>query len=183
MNQKQGRGKRGFGCIYLRGRTWWITYYHKGKKFCESAGSKKETVATAMLKKRIGEIQAGRFTGLAEKKLTVEQLADNLITHLTAKGAKAVKSYESHLKPIRDAFGHFLVVELTTTRIEQFISDRHEAGKANATINVAAKAYIWACTPCASSPSRKAMLTPRAATCAKAKSIKITPRARTCKPK
>src|SRR2546425_11904093 len=79
---KDERGKRGLGRIYQRGQVWWIQYSFRGKKHRESSESEKESVAIKLLKKRLGEMGRGRLVGSAEEKLTVEQLADNLIVHL-----------------------------------------------------------------------------------------------------
>jgi integrase len=125
---------RGDGRVYRRGSRWWIEYWIQAKQHRESAG-RTEAEAKRKLTARRKEICGDRFVGPAEEKLTLEQLADALIVHLKTKGAKAVPSFESHLKPIREEFGALRAIDLATTRVERFIEKQLTAGKAPATIN------------------------------------------------
>jgi hypothetical protein len=47
------------------------------------------------------EIAGDKFIGPKEERVPVGELIDDLMTHLRTKGAKAVASFESHLKPVR----------------------------------------------------------------------------------
>lgn len=125
---------KGEGRVYQRGGQFWIDYHVRGKRFRESVGDD-EAKAKAKLKSRLKEIYGDKFVGPKEEALTVEQLADNLILHLETKGAKAVPSFKSHLKPVKDVFALVRVVDLTTARIERFIKERLEAKKKPATVN------------------------------------------------
>jgi len=125
---------RGNGRVYQRGDRWWIDYSVRGKRFREAAGEK-EKDALKKLKTRLKEIAGDRFIGPLEERLTVEELLDSLITHLKTKGAKAIPSVESHLKPVREFFAFTRVVDLSAGHIEDFMKARLEEEKANATIN------------------------------------------------
>lgn len=46
-----------------------------------------------------------------------------------------MRAYRYHVKPVRSFFSVTRTVDLTTGRVEQFIKERQEAGKTNATIN------------------------------------------------
>jgi hypothetical protein len=63
LERKERRSIRGMGRIFKRGPIYWIAYYHRGKEFRESSYSESEKEARRLLKKRIGEVGTGRFTG------------------------------------------------------------------------------------------------------------------------
>jgi integrase len=125
---------RGDGRIYQRGPRFWIEYWHRGSQFRESAGAT-EAEARRLLRKRLREIAGDRFVGPAEERVTVSELLDDLIVHLRNKGAKAVASFASHLKPVRAFFSLRRAVEVTTAMLERYTADRLAAGKARATVN------------------------------------------------
>lgn len=52
------------GRVFLRGKTFWIEYYHNGKQIRETSRSKVRAVAQRFLKKREGAIAEGKKTGL-----------------------------------------------------------------------------------------------------------------------
>ena len=94
----------GMGQVYRRGRIWWCTYSFEGTCYRESSHSTEKAAAIRLLKKRIGEQESGHVVGAGGERITVTQLCDDLIAHLKMAGAKAIPSFESHLKPIRAAF-------------------------------------------------------------------------------
>jgi len=69
------------------------------------------------------------------EKVTVDELLDSLIIHLENKECKGIDTYKSHLKQIRETFGFDRVIDITSERIERYISGKKKEGKANATIN------------------------------------------------
>jgi integrase len=125
---------RGDGRIYRRGSRWWIEYWYRGEQFREPAG-KDEAAAGKKLRARLKEIAGDKFIGPKEERITVGELLDDLMTHLRNKGAKAVASFESHLKPAREFFSMTRAMEVTTAMAERFIEERLAAGKARATVN------------------------------------------------
>jgi len=52
------------GCVYRRGKTYWIKYYRNGKPYAESTHSDKKEIAKRLLKKREGEIAEGKLPGI-----------------------------------------------------------------------------------------------------------------------
>ena len=61
---------KGMGRIFKRGEVWWVAYSHRGHEYRESTkttGTKGETLAGKLLKKRIGEIGRGRLIGPNEE--------------------------------------------------------------------------------------------------------------------
>ena len=59
------------------------------------------------------EIAAETHIGPERERITVSELLDALEVHLETKGAKAMGSLRSHLKPVRERFGHVQAVRLT----------------------------------------------------------------------
>ncbi len=47
------------GCIYKRGKTFWIKYSRGGRPFRESSGSRKRADAERLLKEREGSVAKG----------------------------------------------------------------------------------------------------------------------------
>jgi integrase len=125
----------GMGQVYQRGRTWWITYSFQGTVYRESSHSKDKADAIRLLKKRIGEQESGHVVGVAGERLTIPQLCDDLIAHLKMSDAKAVASFESHLKPIRASFERTRAVGLTAKMLRDYIKARQDDEYADATIN------------------------------------------------
>jgi integrase len=62
-------------------------------------------------------------------------LLDGLVLHLETKGAKAIDSLKSHLKPVREFFNLRRAVEVSTTMVERYQHDRLKADKKRATVN------------------------------------------------
>ncbi len=44
------------GCLYRRGKNYWIKYYRNGKQIIEATHTDKKEVASRLLKRREGEI-------------------------------------------------------------------------------------------------------------------------------
>ena len=55
--------RRGSGTVYRRGRIWWIQYFVRGRIVPEGSGSAEKADAENLLKRRIGEVAAGRRVG------------------------------------------------------------------------------------------------------------------------
>jgi hypothetical protein len=56
-----------------------ISYYRHGNRFVENTHSDKVTVAKELLKKKLGEIVAGKFTPPSTEKVLVEELMEELL--------------------------------------------------------------------------------------------------------
>jgi integrase len=125
---------RGDGRVFQRGSRWWIEYWNRGEQFRESAG-KDEAAAAKKLRARLKEIAGDKFIGPKEERVTVDELLNDLMTHLRNQGAKAVNSFESHLKPVRAFFSVTRAMDVTTSMAERFIEERLAVGRARATVN------------------------------------------------
>lgn len=126
---------RGQGRVFERGTSnFWIAYYFHGKEYREPGG-KSRVAAEKKLKNRLKQIYGNRFVGPQEERLTVDDLLNSLLLHLELKGAKAVRSVVSHMKPVREFFALTRAVDVKTERLDEFARERLGAGKARATVN------------------------------------------------
>lgn len=124
------------GSFYRRGCIWWIKYYRHGKAFRESSKSKKVSDAKRLLRKREGEVNAGKFLGPKTDRVRFEELAEDFLDEYRANNRKsliwATRRIEKHLTPF---FGGLRAVEITTDRIRDYTVGRTNAGASNASIN------------------------------------------------
>lgn len=141
---------RGQGRIFQRGSFLWIAYYAHGKEQREvakhvrtgeklEANEKNRHEAERWLKRRLGEIAAekhgGRpFVGPQQERVTVNELLDGLETDYKLRDRWNPK-VASNVKPVRDHFGTWRAVEVTSEAIGKYIEDLREEGYTNATVN------------------------------------------------
>lgn len=127
---------RGSGRVFRRkgSSRWWIAYYHGGREIREPGGAS-EAEAKAKLKQRLSEIAGERFLGPAQERVTVNELLDDLLLHLTNKGARGVDKDKAHMRALREFFGTRRALDVTTALIERFQAERLAAGRAPATVN------------------------------------------------
>jgi integrase len=112
------------GSLYKRGNTWWLKYYRNGKPFRESAGTDKKMVAKKLLDRREGDIAQGLVPGIQFDKVTFDELAEEFLTEYKINGRKSLDRAELSIKHLREGFGGAKVVEITTPRIQEYVSDR-----------------------------------------------------------
>jgi hypothetical protein len=115
--------------------TWWIAYSVRGKLIRESSHSKKESDARKLLKKRLGEIAAGRPVGPDIEKTNFEDMAAMIVSDYKANGHTSLPRLEDAIGHLREYFGEFRAVEITTDKIDAYTVYRQEQKAANATIN------------------------------------------------
>ncbi len=148
----QSRRIRGGGSVYKpKYRTkegelreslcWWIKYYKHGVPFRESAHSEKKAVAERVLRKRLGEIEAGVFVGPAAERMRYEDLRSAFFGEYRANGRKSLlrhkdgTEYICGVAELDQFFAGCRAVEITTDRIRAFVVKRQQEGAPNATIN------------------------------------------------
>lgn len=117
---------KGMGRVFQRGPVWWIAYYHRGKELRESSHSQSQNYAFKLLKKRLGEIGAGKFVGRAEEKLTFTQLAADLLADYEVNGKRSVVSVKLSVRHLQDFFGFDCALNITTDRVRAYIGKRQE---------------------------------------------------------
>jgi integrase len=143
---------RGQGRIFERKRSpfWWVAYYAHGKEQREvgrhvRTGEKLQLTeknrheAARWLKHRLKELAAeqygGRpFVGPQQERITVNELLDSLESDYKTRQKWTVKT-ASHLKPLRNYFGSWRAVLVTSEAITKYIEHLREQGYSNASIN------------------------------------------------
>lgn len=133
--KERKRHARGMGRTYLRGSIWWIEYSHRGRKHRESSKSEKPADATALLKKRMGEIGRGRLVGPTEERVTFDDLAADFGRDRALKGKRSAKDAAQRVAHLRRHFGFDRAVDITTPRIRAYQDDRLKEGAGAATVN------------------------------------------------
>ena len=127
------KGEKGSARPYLRGDIWWIRYAVPGEKGerRESSGSTDKNEALRLLNKRRGEVDAGT---VVPSKATIGDLLDlYLADKKSTKGYRDAETYvRLHLRP---AFGKASARQLTTKMITNFVDQKKQLGRANASIN------------------------------------------------
>lgn len=129
------RRQRGLGSIYQRGRIWWVAYGVRGRKVRESSESERRKDALNLLKRRLAEIQAGKFTGPDAERVTFDDLATMLRDDYQFRGRRswdrAERAFGRHL---RGAFGLDRAVDITADRLMAYATARQAEGAALATV-------------------------------------------------
>jgi hypothetical protein len=123
------------GRIFKRGPVYWIAYYHRGKEFRESSYSESEKEARRLLKKRIGEVGTGRFTGVREERVTFDDLANGLLTDYHVNNRRSLRSARLSISHLCKFFGLQHAIDITTDRVKAYAARRQQEGAANASIN------------------------------------------------
>ncbi|MBI3767006.1 MAG: tyrosine-type recombinase/integrase [Deltaproteobacteria bacterium] len=130
------RRRRGLGSLYQKRGVWYVSYWRDGKRFQESAGSTDLADAKRLLKKRLGEVQSGRFVGPSAERITVGDLFAELVNDYRVNGRKFLVDLERcRLSHLRTFFGNARARDVTTDRIRAYQTSRLAAGAAHGTIN------------------------------------------------
>lgn len=128
---------RGMGRTFLRGGTWWIAYWFRGREYRESSRSSRESDANKLLKKRLGEIGRGRVTGPKEERVTFDDLAAAIERDYAVNGnrPRSLESLKLSLRHLRGFFGLDRALDITPTRVSLYVEARRREGAANGSIN------------------------------------------------
>ncbi len=117
---------RGLGRLYRRGPVWWIQYSHRGRRVRESSRSTVRSDAARLLKKRMAEIGHGRLLGPNAERTTFEDLAQMLFEDYRLNGRKSLERVQNAVDHLRDYFGRFHAVDITTDRMTAYAQSRLE---------------------------------------------------------
>lgn len=123
------------GCIYRRGRIYWVKYYRNGKPYQESSHSDKRRVAERLLKAREGEISQGKLPGICFERVLWDELADDLRLDYLVNERRSLDRVERSIRHLSEEFGGTRSTDITTPRIKRYIEKRLEQCASNATIN------------------------------------------------
>jgi integrase len=126
---------RGMGSIFVRGQTWWVSYYVRGQRHKESAESTNRADAVRLLKKRIAEAQSGKAVGHDIEKTTLGDLT-RILTDEYQANRRRVRVIKAPLAHLTEYFGGGCrTVDITTDRLTSYTAHRQQQGAANSTIN------------------------------------------------
>jgi integrase len=126
---------RGEGSLLRRGSIWFAVLWRDGRRIRESLHTDDEALARrrlAVLRKRLDQ---GRYQDPGARRITVDELLDDLVVHLEVKGTASVSKARSTLKAVRADFGHLLARQVETTEVERVQRAWLLAGKKPATVN------------------------------------------------
>jgi integrase len=135
------RRERGEGRLWKIGRIWWIQYYVHGRRVRESSGSKTETVASRLLKRRLGEVGAGVITPASVQRLRYENMREALLADYRTNNRRSLyrnlagEEQVCGLKHLDALFNGYRAVDITTDLVREFIGKRQADGAPNSTIN------------------------------------------------
>lgn len=123
------------GCIYKRGRIWWVKYYRAGEPIRESSRSIRKGDAGRLLCIREGHIAEGRpFTSQALR-LRFDDLADDLRNDYRSRGLRTLWRIDVDLSHLAEEFAGWRAQAISTDAMRAYIARRQGQGAANATIN------------------------------------------------
>ncbi len=132
---------RGDGRIYQREGTpfLWCAYYLRGKQYRESTGHTDEEKAIKFLRNKLKEVHADQigaktFIGPQQQRVTVDELLDNLECDYKLRGKWSAK-VNSNVKPLREHFGNWRAVDVTSDAASTYIESLREQGYSAATCN------------------------------------------------
>jgi len=111
------------GSVYRRGNVWWLKYYRDGKPHRETSGSKKKSVAVALLREREGRLAQGLPLSLRVERLTVDEILDDVLRdyEVNNKGLDRARLSVGKLKAF---FGGMRAVAVSTSHVNAYISKR-----------------------------------------------------------
>jgi len=127
----------GSGSVYRRGKIFWISYYTpQGEHVCESSRSRDKGEARRFLQQRIGEIADGRYVGPRSDRVTLGELAEDMVNDYRINGKKSLKDAARAVKALIRFFGGGRKAQsLGSADISAFVAQRQADGLANGSIN------------------------------------------------
>jgi integrase len=126
-------------------QNWFLRFYLHGKQVRETTGTADETEACRVALSRLDEAGADRagaktFIGPEQKKITVKVLLDNLERDYWLRRIDSPQ-FRSHVKRIREYFGHWRAMEVTASEVDCYIEKRLADGARPASINRATQVF------------------------------------------
>jgi len=125
--------ERGSGSLRLRGRIWWLRYFHQGKLVEESSKTSDEAEARKLLRQKLKKADTVLFVAPQAERVTFEDLCDLIRRDYARKGNRSrIEQRLAH--PLR-VFAGRRALSITDEEIEQMIDARSAAGASDATAN------------------------------------------------
>lgn len=123
------------GCIYLRGRIWWIKYYQRGKAIFESTKSSDRHVASKLLLQREIEAEHERLPNFKAERIKWDELAEDFLRDFRINGQKSIESALNSVNMLKPHFSGRKAICISTDLINKYVDKRRNKGMKNATIN------------------------------------------------
>jgi len=119
--------------IYLRGKTWWISYFVGGRQRFESSRSTKKRDARQLLEIRKGAAREGRLRLTKSNAPRFDDYTRSFL--LTVQHPNTQKRYRSSVRNLTTCFRNVRLSDITAGTIEDFKEKRLSVGVRTATIN------------------------------------------------
>jgi integrase len=126
---------RGDGQVYKRGDTYWICYWHRGRRYRESAKTDNERAARKLLRDRLTDFGRGKTAAIVSSKVTFGQMAESYLNDYATNKRRSLVSARNNVEHLRQFFGDDLAIDIKTPTIRQFIKAMQDKGYSNASIN------------------------------------------------
>lgn len=126
------------GSIFERGKgkIQWIKYYGNGQVYRESSKSTDFDDAERLLKKRLGELVTGKFTGLAVERIIMRELLVEVERDYEENQRDSLPQLRSRIKKhLMPAFGQVRAANFGTAELKRYRTQRLRAEAAPSTIN------------------------------------------------
>ena len=127
---------RGLGLVYRRAHIWWVQYNYRGTTHRESSSSRTRNDAVKLLRRRLEEMGRGRLVGPDSERLTFDDLAQMLIDDYKLNGRRSITRAEQSVQRLREFFGFYRALDITSDRIAAYVRDRQETGVRPGTIKL-----------------------------------------------
>jgi integrase len=128
--------RRGSGSVYYKRGWCYLSYYVAGRHISEATGTREKAEARRRLHERLGQIAEGRFVGPAVERVTVDELARDLLRDYVINSRTSLRTVGSkirlHLLPF---FGGRRAHEISSGDITAYVAQRLTAQASNAEIN------------------------------------------------
>ena len=123
--------------IYLRGKSWYYNFIHKGVRYAGSIGPVSRTFAKEEFTRKKAAAVESRLNPLrARRSPLFKDFAEEFLNHKRAViRSTSVARIEYALKPLRRRFALKRLDDISTFEIEKYRSDRKDKRKTDATIN------------------------------------------------
>lgn len=126
----------GKGRIFRRGKVYWIAYCQDGGEVRESSKSEAYAVARDLLRKRMGEQEAGTLLTREARRLVVREALALLVSDYERRGCRSLRALNGHVAAWDAAMGDLEVAKLDFPLLDaQAVQWRKDDGVAPATIN------------------------------------------------
>jgi len=116
-------------------QVWWAQYRSAGRLIRESTGTRDKPEARRFLRRREGAAEEGKPVMPRAEKITVKDLAEDLIADYIANERSALKRLRFALKNLLPVFGPMRALRVRPSDVNRYIAKRQSEGAAKGTIN------------------------------------------------